>query len=160
MPPLKYGIKEPLLRSEIFEKQAPHQGLYKVDMISKFLLEHHKESTKVMQSTHEEFWNAAKANVYKITDEIYQGAFPTDSTREYLASIGVTSFLNVSGEEIDSSKGQECLSIPFRDGQTIPKKCIKQCLEYIDRCIKNAKKVFVHCTAGQNRSPTLITFFI
>lgn len=107
-----------------------------------------------------DFWNGAAVNVFKITSEIFQGAYPSSDTARYLKEHDVSAILNVSGGTIDSASGFECLSVPFPDGHPIPPDAIERSVLFLDRCIKSGKKVFVHCSAGQNRSPTIIWLYL
>jgi len=107
-----------------------------------------------------EFWKGASVNVFAITPGIFQGAYPNDDAANYLRELGVSAILNVSGGTAGSAAGFECLSVPFPDGHPIPHAAIERCVLFMDRCIKAGKKVFVHCSAGQNRSPTIVWLYL
>lgn len=109
--------------------------------------------------TEGEFWHGASRNVFRITAAIYQGAYPEQDAAAYLKQLGVSAILNVSGGSADSAEGFTCLSVPFPDGQPIPDDAIERCLLFLDRCRASGHKVFVHCVAGQNRSPTIVWLY-
>jgi hypothetical protein len=107
-----------------------------------------------------DFWKGAAVNVFKITPEVFQGAFPDDAAAKYLRQCGVSAILNVSGGTLDSAAGFESLAVPFPDGFPIPKDAIERSLLFMGKSIKAGKKVFVHCSAGQNRSPTIVWLYL
>jgi protein-tyrosine phosphatase len=52
------------------------------------------------------------------------------------------------------------LSVPFPDGEPIPPAAIERCIGFLAGCRQKGESVFVHCAAGQNRSPTVIWLYL
>jgi protein-tyrosine phosphatase len=107
------------------------------------------------------FWNNAEFNIFKISDGIYQGAYPNVDACKHLKKLEIGAILNVSGGSVRSCDDSEinCLSIPFPDGELIPIECIKTALDYIHDNVDNGVNIFVHCLAGQNRSATILWLY-
>ncbi len=107
-----------------------------------------------------EFWAGARVNVFRILPRIFQGGYPDDAAIAYLVARGVGAVLNVSGGDAPSTAALPTVAVPFADGRPIPDAAIRRCLAEMDRWLDAGLSVFVHCQAGQNRSPTIIWLYL
>lgn len=103
--------------------------------------------------------------VHAITPRIYLGPFLTPERAAYLLAEGVTHVLNVSDApsiiKPNAEGFVEVSECPLVDLTTIPDTVAKHIVDVIHKalCIPNGK-IYVHCIAGQNRSPTAIWLFL
>jgi len=103
--------------------------------------------------------------VHAITPRIYLGPFLTPERTAYLSANGVTHSLNVSDA---TSVVQPCsegigtiVECPIVDLAIIPDAIAMQCIDLMHAALRTSKtKIYVHCIAGQNRSPTTIWLFL
>lgn len=102
--------------------------------------------------------------VFWITRRIAQGLFATHERAHYLRSQGITHVLNV-GESASIITADEygfrsVRDSPVRDFQRIPEGIAFACLDALHAMLCEAgSKVYVHCVAGQNRSPTVLWLY-
>jgi protein-tyrosine phosphatase len=102
--------------------------------------------------------------VFWITHRIAQGIFATHERAQYLRSQGVTHILNVgeSPSIIEAEKFgfQKITDCPVPDFQRIPDCSALACLDALHEMLcETNSKVYVHCVAGQNRSPTILWLY-
>ncbi len=103
--------------------------------------------------------------VYWITHRIAQEAFVTDARAEYLLAEGITHVLNVSDAPsvVAATNGgfkgvRDC---PVRDLERIPDDVAIHCLDSLHAMLgDHGSKVYIHCTAGQNRSPVVLRLYL
>ena len=103
--------------------------------------------------------------VHTITPRIYLGPFLTPERAAYLLASGVTHVLNVSDA---SSIVQPCREgigrieeCPLVDLTIIPDAVAIRCIDLMYAALRTPEaKIYVHCIAGQNRSPTAIWLFL
>ena len=64
-----------------------------------------------------------------------------------------------SGSSDNSLTAIDCYNYPFPDLHPIPVAVVDELISRIADCAQRRAKLFIHCTAGQNRSPTVIWLF-
>ena len=102
--------------------------------------------------------------VYWITKRIAQGQFATEERSRYLRSQGITHILNVgespsivTAEEYGFRSVRDC---PTPDFRRLPEAATLASLDALHEMLSEAdSKVYVHCVAGQNRSPTILWLY-
>lgn len=110
--------------------------------------------------------DAFRQGVYWVTSRIAIGRFATPERAEYLRSQGITHILNVSDAPSVISASEfgfdEVSDLPITDLSRIPDVQAVRCCEFISGALEKAthSKIFVHCVAGQNRSPTVVWLFL
>jgi protein-tyrosine phosphatase len=102
--------------------------------------------------------------VYWITRRIALGAFATDARAEYLLAEGITHILNVSDAPsvvATEPGGFICVrDCPVQDLERIPDDVAVRCLDAFHAMLSDqGSKVYIHCTAGQNRSPCVLWLY-
>lgn len=98
-----------------------------------------------------------------VTDNIAVGPYPDREKMEELNTNGITQILNVceiKNIQPDSKLDLEIDQLPLRDGFLIPMKDALKLMELMHQYIAEGKKVYVHCVAGQHRSPTVIWLYL
>jgi hypothetical protein len=90
--------------------------------------------------------------------------FANRERAEYLRSQGVTHVLNVSeSPSIITADGfgfHEVRDYPVPDLRLIPRENALGCLDVLHTMLRvTGSRVYVHCVAGQNRSPTIIWLY-
>lgn len=106
-----------------------------------------------------------KHRVSWITRRLALGAFATEARAQYLLAHGVTHILNV-GEGASVIRAQpggfiQVIDYPIADLARIPDAAALECLDILHEMLQApAGKVYVHCIAGQNRSPTVLWLFL
>lgn len=108
---------------------------------------------------------AMRTGIYWVAPRIAVGRFVDHRRRQDLLAQQVTHILNVSdAESLPETKAaqfaQVC-DVPIVDLAPIPIDSALQCMDTL-RCSLSDKtsKIFVHCIAGQNRSPTVLWLFL
>jgi len=102
--------------------------------------------------------------VYWITRRIAQGQFATRERAYYLQAEGITDVFNV-GESTSIIRADDygfrsVQDFPVRDFQLIPKETALICLDALRAILcEVGSKVYIHCVAGQNRSPTILWLY-
>jgi protein-tyrosine phosphatase len=99
-----------------------------------------------------------------ITKRIWLGPFLTQERGAQLQSLGVTHVLNVSEAPSIVAGGEfglECVrDIPVPDLELIPDSVAIACVNALHEMLQVVgSKVYVHCIAGQNRSPTILWLY-
>jgi hypothetical protein len=106
-----------------------------------------------------------KHQVCAITKRLFLGPFLTPVRAAYLRELGVTHALNV-GEASSVVTPASCGFAQVRDRAIvdlalIPDDVAIDCLDQLHQMLRsNDSKVYVHCIAGQNRSPTVIWLYL
>jgi hypothetical protein len=106
-----------------------------------------------------------KHQVCAVTKRLYLGPFLTPDRAVYLRGLGVTHALNV-GEAPSVVTPASCGFAEIRDlaivdWARIPDDVAIECLEQLHQMLRsNDSKVYVHCIAGQNRSPTVVWLYL
>ena len=105
-------------------------------------------------------------SVYWITPRIAVGRFVSPERANYLRSCGVTHILNV-GESpsvvcAEDFGFQQIVDRPIVDLTRVPDSVAVDCLADLHAMLSDSpdSKVYVHCLAGQNRSPTIIWLYL
>jgi protein-tyrosine phosphatase len=103
--------------------------------------------------------------MYRITRVLSIGRFATPERTEDLRAVGVTHILNVSESPSAvraSSDGFRAVEwIPLEDRQPIAPPTLAQLLDTLhDMAIAPDSQVYVHCIAGQVRSPTVLWLYL
>jgi protein-tyrosine phosphatase len=113
-------------------------------------------------STDEDFHHG----VCWVTSRIAFGRFATPERALFLRSKCITHVINVSDATsvIDSQEFgfDKVMDIPIVDLTRIPVDIAIRCCDSINAVLRGMahQKVFVHCTAGQNRSPTVVWLYL
>lgn len=103
--------------------------------------------------------------IFRITQCISQGPFPTVDRVEALHQGRVSHVVNVSDAPsvilADEHSFDDVLDFPIPDFQRLPDKYVRTVLNALHNILKQGEtRVFIHCVAGQNRSPTLLWLFL
>jgi protein-tyrosine phosphatase len=103
--------------------------------------------------------------IFWITERIAIGRFATVERSRRLLELGVTHILNVgdtpSLAEVATAGFQSVAEVPLEDLTLIPCEAALRCLDLMHEVLSVPdSKLFVHCTAGQNRSPTVIWLYL
>ena len=107
---------------------------------------------------------AMSQGVFWITPQLAIGQFASEKRAQLLREQGVTHILNVSDApsvvSVESGFSQ-VVDVLIEDNVPIPHESARRCIEFVDLAIKDfAAKVYIHCTAGQNRSPTIAWLYL
>jgi protein-tyrosine phosphatase len=121
----------------------------------------HGRLTKMQLS----FWQGLEQGIYWITRRVAIGRFTTPERCCHLTEQGVTHILNVGDAptlaEVRGAGFQSVVDIPVADLQRIPDATAIRCLDAIhDALCATDSKLYIHCTAGQNRSPTILWLYL
>ena len=105
-----------------------------------------------------------KHRVYWITKRIAQGQFATPERAAVLRDQGVTDILNVGegGSVITTSEFgfNSVVDVPVVDLELIPSHVAVTATDALHEMLSNAEaRAFIHCIAGQNRSPTILWLY-
>jgi hypothetical protein len=102
--------------------------------------------------------------MFSITPRLAVGRFATAERARRLLGHGVTHILNVAdaprlAEVVDA--GFQCVvAVPLEDLTVISSVAAFRCVDVRHEALSVAhSKLLVHCTAGQNRSPTMIWLY-
>lgn len=110
-------------------------------------------------------WENIRTQFFWITPRIAQGPFASEPRGIRLLREGVTHILNVGEEPSVLSAGpggfREMAWYPVEDLARIPEEAAIACIGAIHRMLgESGSKVYVHCIAGQNRSPTVLWLYL
>lgn len=103
--------------------------------------------------------------MFQVTPSIFLGPYPLPPTVEALEAAGVRRVLNVAdgrGAYEEGSPFKEVAWHPVVDLERIPAETAAICLQTLHRLLHGEPeaKVYVHCAAGQNRSPTIVWLYL
>ena len=106
-----------------------------------------------------------RTKVFRITNSIWLGPFASPERRSALTAARITHILNV-GEApnvLTEQDGQfrSVIWQPITELELIPEQLAIACLESLHRMLTEADaRVYVHCIAGLNRSPTVVWLYL
>jgi len=111
------------------------------------------------------FWQGLEQGIYWITGRVAIGRFVTPERCRHLSEQGVTHILNVADTPSLPATGQagfrQVVDVPIVDLRRIPDATALACLDAIHAALAvSDSKLYVHCTAGQNRSPTIFWLYL
>jgi len=108
-----------------------------------------------------------------ITANLWVGPCPDEvSDFEQLKSRGITAILSLQSEEdVESGPGWEpkaardaglgFRNVPVTDFDSLDLKiCLPRCVQVLDDMVKAGECVYLHCTAGVSRSPTVAAAYL
>jgi hypothetical protein len=103
--------------------------------------------------------------MYRITQALSVGRFPTPELGRDLLAAGVTHVLNVSGGPSQVAAGEgsfrEVEWVPVTDFRGIPDLLAIRALDVLHWMASDPDAhVYVHCVFGQNRSPTILWLYL
>ena len=103
--------------------------------------------------------------VFWITECIALGKFATEGRCEYLAEQGITRILNVSDSASvvapETHPFEEVAHCPLLDVCRIPDETAITILDALHALVTpEGARVYVHCVAGQMRSPTIVWLYL
>ena len=102
--------------------------------------------------------------MYRITECLSVGPFASAERAEKLLAAGVTHVLNVSGGSsvVSCATGfTEVEDVPMHDGRRLPSFLMVRALDTLHRFASApGAHVYVHCMAGQLRSPTTLWLYL
>jgi protein-tyrosine phosphatase len=106
-----------------------------------------------------------RTQVYPVTRGICVGPFASRPRQADLRECGVTHVLNVSESPslpVEEGAGFiEVAWLPVGDLTRIPDETARECLETLQRMlVLPGSRVYVHCIAGRNRSPTVVWLYL
>ncbi|HEX3602073.1 MAG TPA: dual specificity protein phosphatase [Lacipirellulaceae bacterium] len=106
-----------------------------------------------------------RSAIYRVTDSIWMGPFASPTRAPALVAAKITHILNV-GEAPSvltaSADGfREVVWHPIVDLVRMSEENVEGCLQSLHRMVcEPGAKVYVHCIAGQNRSPTIVWMYL
>jgi hypothetical protein len=106
-----------------------------------------------------------RRRVYPITHSLWIGPFASPERQPTLLAGGVTHILNVGEAPCVLSPGagslHEVTWRPVVDLERIPDAVALDCLDTLHRMVcEPGSRVYVHCLAGWNRSPTVLWLYL
>jgi protein-tyrosine phosphatase len=100
-------------------------------------------------------WSLGRLGIFRVTDRIYLGEYPDATAFARLATLGVTDILNVAATSYDQP-GFTVHAIPLQDLEEMPLADAERAVRLVKRVVTAGGRIFVHCMAGQNRSPGVL----
>ncbi len=107
-----------------------------------------------------------------ITPNLWVGASPDEAADfEELKSRGIDAILSLQSPEdvedagrersLSESAGIEFRNVPVIDFDSVDlKEQLPRCVEVLDELIQQGRRVYVHCTVGVSRSPTVVAAYL
>src|SRR5262245_62100612 len=110
------------------------------------------------------FRQILRTQIYPITQCLALGPFASPTSAEDLRAAGITHILNVSEVACIVQPGDEFQEVswcPVVDLERIPEEVARTCLDRLHTFVcAPASRVYVHCVAGRNRSPTVVWLYL
>ena len=106
-----------------------------------------------------------RSKVFRITNSIWLGPFASPERKSTLTAARVNHILNV-GEApsvltTDEGQFRSVVWHPITDLELIPEELAGACLTSLHQMLSEADaRVYVHCIAGLNRSPTVVWLYL
>jgi hypothetical protein len=106
-----------------------------------------------------------RRRVFPITRSLWLGPFASPERQPVLVASNVTHVLNV-GEapsvlSADGGLFREVAWLPITDLERVPDELALDCLVTLHRMVcEPDARVYIHCIAGQNRSPTILWLYL
>jgi hypothetical protein len=97
-------------------------------------------------------WELARDGIYRVTGQIFVGQYPKSDAFLRLHQLGITAILNVSGGSYDQP-GFTVINVPVQDLVELPLPTADRIVDTIVGVVTRGERIYVHCIAGQNRSP-------
>ncbi len=115
--------------------------------------------------TPDEFRKNMETGIFWITQSIAQGAYPKEDKAAELKRQGVTHLFNVGtmprAPETQQFGFQKIFDLPVVDLQRLPDAYVLNFLDVFHASLMQPDcKIYIHCIAGQNRSPTLLWLYL
>ena len=104
--------------------------------------------------------------MFWVTGCLAVGPYPLGPALDELVNAGVTHVLNVGDGpgRYPATRFEEALWIPVVDLRPLPLATAERCLSELHRVLHRegarTARVYVHCAAGQNRSPTILWLYL
>src|SRR5689334_20291174 len=103
--------------------------------------------------------------MYRITQVLSVGPFASVERGDMLRAAGVTHILNVASDpnELNAERHgfREIVWMPLSDSDRIPPRTATDILDALHRMVSEpGSHVYVHCAAGQLRSPNVIWLYL
>ena len=98
-------------------------------------------------------------NIDKITDKIYLGCEEGTKEFEFLKTEEIHNIISIMPEIINFPEEMNMKCLNFTAENCLVTgffKSLKQCIEFIE----NSDKIFIHCSCGVDRSPTIIIGYL
>ena len=98
-------------------------------------------------------------NIDKITDKIYLGCEEGTKEFEFLKTEEIHNIISIMPEIINFPEEMNMKCLNFTTENCLVTgffKSLKQCIEFIE----NSDKIFIHCSCGVDRSPTIIIGYL
>lgn len=106
-----------------------------------------------------------RSRIFQVTNSLWIGPFASPERKSALVAAKISHILNV-GEapnalSADDGDFREIAWHPIEDLVRVPESLAITCLETLHRMISSADaNVYVHCIAGQNRSPSVVWLYL
>ena len=106
--------------------------------------------------------NPAWDVVSKILPQLYLGStMNTEDEIEHAKKLGINVSLDLTeNPQPDSKIFELTLKVPIAEGEEPTLEQIKIGTDFIRKCIKEGKKVFVHCRTGRHRAPSFVACYL
>ena len=98
-------------------------------------------------------------NIDKITDKIYLGCEEGAKEYDFLKTEEIHNIISIIPETINFPEEMNMKCLNFTAENCLVTgffKSLKQCIEFIE----NSDKIFIHCSCGVDRSPTIIIGYL
>ncbi len=100
-------------------------------------------------------------NAFRITPVLHVGTFPEIAGQVVLRRHGITHILNLGPRGEHAPEGFVWEAVPIEDLQRMPDGVALRAIDALHSMVTTpGSRVFVHCLAGQNRSPTVSWLYL
>lgn len=104
----------------------------------------------------------------RVTDSLYVGPQYREGGKRTLLQAGITHVVNMRSEFDDKARGLTLTDddsvgycyLPTTDDEPISPDHISKGIAFIDRAIKEDGKVYIHCSAGVGRAPSMAAAYL